>query len=306
MKKLLALTLAGMLVLGGSGAVISTAYAAERPDANQTREGEAQTETKLYLVPGTYVSEGAKIENAISSGAQKLTAEECNGIYTENAYLCTLAEGAALPVPTSDRLDKNGAPYKFNGWWSIVDATVTYFDKVPSVSETTYLYADWRADLSQRKDPVIPDESNAAKPMHYMSIKRAATGKEEIETLRVSGTDMSTADNLGFDRPVQLYNGWFELNPGDVITVYSAGLGGAEEVGVAPLAVTGRGITLETNGTGTNATSDFLEVNKSLKLEKNLTVTYKSSLQTRPFRIYIKFFNDGKTMTMYMEPMDLT
>lgn len=304
MKKILALTLTGMMLFGGSGAAVASAAAAEPDGAANTQTTVREAENKLYLVPGTYVSGGDKVENTIASGAQKLTADQCDGIFTDNAYLCTLSEGEALPVPVSDRLDKSGAAYKFNGWWSIVDATVTYYDKVPSLSETTFLYADWRADLSQRKDPVIPDESTAVQPQHYMSVKRAATGKEEKVILRVSGTDMSNAETLGYDRAVQLYNGWFELNPGDVITVYTAGLGGTEDVQVAPLAVSGRGINLESSGDLSNVTADFLEVNKSLKLEKNLTVTYKQSLETRHFRIYIKFYFGGSTMAIYMEPMD--
>ena len=62
------------------------------------------------------------------------------------------------PKPKSTRKDKDGNDYSFNGWWAIVDATVTYFDVVPDVTESIYLYADWRADLSQRKDPVKPEE----------------------------------------------------------------------------------------------------------------------------------------------------
>lgn len=302
MKKILALTLTGMMLLGGSGAAV--AFASAEPDGGahtQTTAPEAE-QAKLYLVPGTYAADGGVKENTVSAGAQKLTAEQCDAIFTDNAYLCTLSEGEDLPVPVSERVDKNGAKYAFNGWWSIVDATVTYFDKVPSVTEVTYLYADWRADLSQRKDPVVPDESTAVQPNHYMSVKRAATGEEEILTLRISGTDVTTADKLGYDRAVQLYNGWFELNPGDEITVYSAGLGGAEEVQVAPLAVTGQKIDLENDGDGSNITANYL----TASLTGVPKLTYRKSQKKRPFRIYIKFHSDGAKMAVYMEPMDRT
>ena len=167
MKKILALALTSILLLGGAGVSASAAA----PVRAQADSG------KIYLVPGTYSADGTKAENTVASGADKLDKAACDKINTENAYLCTLAEGEELPAPASTRTDKQGNPYAFNGWWSIVDATVTYFEKVPAASETMFLYADWRADLSQRKDPVAPDEGDVVLPKHYMSIKRAATEK---------------------------------------------------------------------------------------------------------------------------------
>ena len=305
MKKILALTLSSMIVLGGSGIAVAAYADSESSPATEVQaENKAAEQNNLYLVPGTYVADGDTVENVISAGAEKLTDEQCGKIFTPNAYLCTLTKGAKLPVPTSEKVDKDGTPYAFNGWWTIVDATVTYFETVPEITETTFLYADWRADLSQRKDPIVPDESTAVQPLHYMSIKRKETGATEIVSLRVSGTDMMNAETLGYGAPVQLYNGWFDLNPGDVITVYTAGFDGATEAQVAPLAQSGREISLESSGDLSNVTADYLEVNKSLKLTNNLTVTYKESLTARPFRIYIKFYFGGLTMAIYMEPMD--
>ena len=157
MKKILALILVNVLALCGTGAMTASATtvdnAAPQPVAEITAE-----QPSLYLVPGTYTLDGQKVSNTVSgSGVKQLTAAECEDIFTENAYLCTAQKGASLPIPSSTRKDKNGNAYSFNGWWTIVDATVTYFDKVPQISETTYLYADWRADLSQRMDPIIPD-----------------------------------------------------------------------------------------------------------------------------------------------------
>ncbi len=298
MKRILALTLTGLLAFGGAGALSATA-AANGPQAPLQTE-EAREAGNVYLVPGTYTVDGAKTENVIAAGAEKLTPEQCGEIYTDNAYICTLAEGEALPVPTSERVDKDGAPYTFNGWWTIVDATVTYFDKVPAATEATYLYADWRADLSQRRDPVMPDGDTTVLPKYYMSVKRAATNEEETLMLRVSGTDVGNADTLGYDRPVQLYNGWFELCPGDVITVYSAGLGGSDEVQAAPLDVSGRKITLESSGDGSNVTATYL----TSSLAGVPSLTYRKSQKKRHFRIYIKFMSSGANMAVYLEPMD--
>ena len=295
MKKIIALTLTGLLALGGSGvAGIANASVGTAPDVQTEISAEQTAQNNLYLVPGTYKSEGVKIENAVGDGAEKLTEEQCGAIYTENAYLCTLSAGDTLPAPASER-----EGYTFNGWWTIVDATVTYFDKVPDISETTFLYADWRADLSQRKDPIEPSESTTVLPLHYMTIQRAATGETETLTLRVSGTDVINADKLLYDRAVQLYNGWFELNPGDTITVFSAGLGGSAEVQTAPLAYAGQGITLESSGDGSNVTGSYLTLNTS-----EPTLTYRKVQKTRHFRIYIKFSSAGTKMSVYMEPMD--
>ena len=301
MKRILAVVLTSVLLTGGSVSAVSANATTEALPVSQT-ETVAEKQNNLYLVPGTYTSDGVKVENTVTSGATKLTSDECEKILTDNAYLCNLSAGDSLPVPTSERVDKNGVPYKFNGWWSIVDAIVTYFDKVPELSETTYLYADWRADLSQHKDPIVPDESNVAVPAHYMSIKRAATGKEETITLRVSGTDETSAETLGYYKPVQLYNDWFELNPGDVIKVYATGLGGSDETQAAPLDLPGQRITLENSGLIANNTGTFLKIDAN----DAQALIYRATQTTRHFRIYIKFKSAGAEMTVYMEPKDIS
>ena len=301
MKRILAVVLTSVLLTGGSVSAVSANATTEALPVSQT-ETVAEKQNNLYLVPGTYTSDGVKVENTVTSGATKLTSDECEKILTDNAYLCNLSAGDSLPVPTSERVDKNGVPYKFNGWWSIVDAIVTYFDKVPELSETTYLYADWRADLSQHKDPIVPDESNVAVPAHYMSIKRAATGKEETITLRVSGTDETSAETLGYYKPVQLYNDWFELNPGDVIKVYATGLGGSDETQAAPLDLPGQRITLENSGLIANNTGTFLKTDAN----DAQALIYRATQTTRHFRIYIKFKSAGAERTVYMEPKDIS
>lgn len=306
MKKFFALILAGLLVLGGSGAAFASAARLANPSAKQTEvAATAEEQHDLYLVPGTYILNGQKVQNGITSGAQKLTKEQCDEIYTENAYLCTLKEGETLPAPTSSRTDKDGNAYVFNGWWSIVDATVTYFDKVPALSANTFLYADWRADLSQRKDPVMPDDDEPVQSAHYMTIKRAATGETETLDLRVSGTDRDNAEQLGYGAPVQLYNGWFELSEGDVITIYTKGLGDdSETVQVAPILVnSNREIALESAGDGSNVTADYLLAKYSNNKRNTPTLTCIANT-TRHYRIYIKFFLGGSNMAVYMEPMD--
>lgn len=295
MKRFLTLTLVCLLIFGGSVA----AFAEDRSSA-PTQETERY---KLYLVPGTYAANGNKVENTIASGAKKLSQTECNEIFTDNAYLCEMSEGTNLPVPASARVDKDGTPYAFNGWWSIVNSSVVYFDKVPAITQTTFLYADWRADLSQRKDPVAPDENPQIKALHYMTIKRAATGNTKTVVLRVSGTDMSTAEQLGYGSPVQLYNEWFELSKGDVITVYSKGLGGSETPKVTPIYINDdRAIVLETSGDGSNVTADYLSADKGSS-RRNPTLTCVAQTGSH-YRIYIKYYFGGSTMAVYLEPMD--
>lgn len=301
MKKIIALILASLLILSGS----CVAFAATLTSEDMSTQPKAATEQhQLYLVPGTYMSDGSKAENSISSGAQKLTQEECDAIHTDNAYLCTLTQGAKLPTPASERLDAKGNPYSFNGWWTIVDATVTYFDKVPALTKTTFLYADWRADLSQRKDPIEPGENPTITSTHYMIIKRAATGETETFILRVGGTDVAS-DSLGYGKPVQLYNGWFELSKGDVITVYTNGIGDdKDKVQAAPIVNSGgkSTINLESAGDGSNVTADYLK-SKTATTRSPATLTCIAET-SRHYRIYIKFYNSGSTMAVYMEPMD--
>lgn len=286
MKKIIALTLTGALALAGAAAFAGCG-GTKKPG--------------LYFVPGTYMADGVKVENVISAdGVKALSEKECTKLQTENVYRCTLAEGEALPVPTSARVDKDGNPYTFNGWWTIVDATVTYYETVPKLTETVYLYADWRADLSQRKDPVEPDDTATVQDRYYMSILRADTQETEIVTLLLSGTDIPNAETLGYNAPVQLYNEWFLLNPGDEISVYTTGLTDSEEAQLAPVAAGGAKttITLENSGTENNDTRDYLETSGKTAM------VYKEGLESRHFRIYIKFYDKGAAMTVYMQPME--
>lgn len=116
MKRILAVVLTSVLLTGGSVSAVSANATTEALPVSQM-ETVAEMQNNLYLVPGTYMSGGVKVENTVTSGATKLTSDECEEILTDNAYLCNLSVGDSLPVPTSERVDKNGVPYKFNGWW---------------------------------------------------------------------------------------------------------------------------------------------------------------------------------------------
>lgn len=296
MKKILALALTGLIALGGTSVALSAKASADAPQAS------AQTEQNtVYLVPGTYTQNGKKVENTIPTGAQKLTSAECEEIYTENAYLCTLSAGETLPTPVSERVDKEGNAYSFNGWWTIVDATVTYFNTVPEVSETTYLYADWRADLSQRMDPVEPDPEDVVEPNHYMMVKHS-DGTEDRIILRASSTDVTSALGLGYGYPVQLST-QLTLMPGDTFVVWTTGLTSSEDPVKAPYADrnnTTRRFQIEANGTGTNDTANYLSAS-GINYREIPTISYIAST-TGTYNIYLKFFGKGETMAIYMEP----
>ena len=294
MKKILTLTLICLLLLSSTGFAIAAAVTNDS-SASQARA----TVPQVYLVPGTYMSGGSKVENTISSGATKLTAAECDAIFTENAYLCTLSTGDKLPTPNSQRKDKDGNKYTFNGWWTIVDATVTYFDKVPAFTVTTFLYADWRADLSQRMDPIIPEGGEIVEPNHYLSITHADKTTEIIALLK-GATDQLNAEQLGYGYAVQLFKEGLELKPGDVISVYTTGLGDGK-VQIAPIGEhTSREINLEADINKGNYTSNYFTADKG-SARRTPTLTYNASTAGR-YNIYIKFFNGGNIMAVYMEP----
>lgn len=305
MKKILALGLTGMLLTCGTVTAASANASAQPAPAPQAEVSETATQTnKLYLVPGTYPSGGQKVKNAITAaGATALTDAECEEIFTENAYLCTLSEGDTLPVPASTRTDKDGKAYSFNGWWTIIDATVTYFDKVPALSETTFLYADWRADLSQRKDPVIPEAGETVEPSHYIMIKRTGASESLRVTLHKAFTSMMNAETLGYLYPVELYVEGLELQPGDVITVYTTGLKDGDSAVISPVldANNSREIQLEKSGDKPVDTADYFTADEG-SLRRNPKLTYIAE-EAGSFKLYIKYFSKGSTMAVYMEPM---
>ena len=296
MKKILAFA-TGILLTVGLAAGMTAGCKVNAPDETKPAQ------EKLYFVPGTYVSDGQKIENTIASGATKLSDEDCAKLFTENVYRCALAAGEDLPVPVSSRTDAEGNAYSFNGWWAIVNATVTYFDSVPTVTETTFLYADWRADLSQRKDPVTPDGYVEVEPNHYMEITRKETGEKEKITLRSTPSDQVT-ETLGYPYSAELYAQGFDLNPGDTFIVYTTGLTNDEDAVKSPVEDKDRRryINLETSGDGANRTGDYLSAPDLTNFRTTATLTYIAE-ESGTFNIYIKYFAGGSIMAVYMEPM---
>lgn len=297
MKKIFALVLTTLLVLISCGVVFATALTADTPSEPQREASPAAATANVYLVPGTYVSDGKKVANTISSGVKKLTTAECEAIFTDNAYKCTLATGATLPTPTSKRVDKDGNPFTFNGWWTIVDATITYFDKVPATTGDMFLYADWRADLSQRMDPVLPDDGGDTTGTHYLEITHSNGVTEKIKLL-AGATDQLGADSLGYGSARQLFNENLTVQVGDVIKVYTTGLADGDEAVVAPIYKGGtRVITLESSTVTGAVTANY--VDKTVP-GFFLSDPYLTVKQAGTYKIYIKFYG-GSTMTVYME-----
>ncbi len=266
---------------------------------------ETATQSKLYLVPGTYLSGGQTVENTVPSGATKLSASECEAIFTDNAYLCTLDRGSKLPVPTSTRKDKDGNAYCFNGWWTIKDATVTYYKSVPKLTETTFFYADWRADLSQRKDPIIPDGGTIVEPNHYLVLQHADGTTENVKLIR-GFTNISSAETLGYAFAAELKVEGLELKQGDSFVVYTTGLKDSDKAEKSPIGGSNKrwSITLEASTQKDNDTKTYLSALDSAYYTVEPRVTY--ILETAGvYNLYIKYFSGGSNMAVYMEPMGL-
>ncbi len=291
MKKFLTIALSALFVFGMAATGITL-------NANATAEGApaAQAETAtVYLVPGSYKdSNGETVYNTVA-GATKLTDGECTAIHTPNAYLCETEAGEALPAPATT---KTGVT--FNGWWTIEDAEVVYHDTLPEVTQTLFLYADWRAELSQPKDPVNPPEETQEVLKDYLEITRKKTGKTEKVGLFVSATDVPNAVQAGYGGPVQFYNEWFYLSPGDTLKVYVSGVYGSQAAGpmIAPQLRNGKEDT-QLEISGTSSTPGILKRDAEDKTCFNCIAG-----EEHPYRVYIKFYDAGGTMTIYMERQD--
>ncbi len=268
--------------------------------AETSENGAARDAAKIYLVPGEYA--------AVETGATKLTEEQCAEIFTPNAYLCEVAAGEKLPAATTER-----EGYTFNGWWGIENATVTYYETVPSAAKTTFLYADFRTALSQPRDPIVPEEGAVQEYAHYMEVTRAATGEKERIPLFVSGTDVPNAEQAGYGGPVQFYNEWFQMSEGDDVQFFISRVYGNLPV-VAPQGVAGkRKITLENSGTSSTSSNIKCLVKGEIP-ENAFSGDYSVATNGEPalrcvragennYRIYIKFYDNGGTMTIYMEKL---
>lgn len=291
MKKIATIALSALFAFGmaATGITLNAKATAESAPAAQ-----AETAT-VYLVPGSYKdSNGETVYNTVA-GATKLTDGECTAIHTPNAYLCETEAGKALPAPATT---KTGVT--FNGWWTIEDAEVVYHDTLPEVTQTLFLYADWRAELSQPKDPVNPPEETQEVLKDYLEITRKKTGKTEKVGLFVSATDVPNAVQAGYGGPVQFYNEWFYLSPGDTLKVYVSGVYGSQAAGpmIAPQLRNGKeGTQLEISGTSN--TGQFIRSSRTEEKVFDCVATAE-----HPYRVYIKFYDAGGTMTIYMERQD--
>ncbi len=309
MKRLCTIALVVSLVLGTS---VAGASLAVRAQAEQNAAAQAET-ASVYLVPGSYQNgDRETVYNTVPTGATKLTDAESAAIYTPNAYLCTAQAGQELPTPVSAQ-----EGFTFNGWWTIENATVAYHATVPETAGVMFLYADWRAELSQPMDPVNPPADAEEEIPHYMEITRAATGNKEIIPLYISGTDIPNAEQFGYGGPVQLYNEWFLLQPGDIMRIYVSKLYGSKPT-IAPQMRNNQAYAkLEANKV--NSTYDYLmaklgedqyhegihgDETSFLNDDPGFGYVGVKATQEHYFRIYIKFYDAGGSMTIYMEKQD--
>lgn len=333
--KILSFTLATALAAGTTFGLSVTAFAdgggaAGTVPAEQTAPSEqtasvAAAETKgaaqVYLVPG----EGNSLEGT------KLAEDELSALHMEGDVYRAGATGTQLPTPATTKTDRTGASFVFNGWWTIVDASVTYYTTVPEVEENTYLYADFRAALSQPQGPVNPSNSaGTSTPQHYMLVTRAATGKQEMIPLHVSGTEVSNAVQAGYGKPVQWYNEWFVMEPGDTVSYWFSGVYGTQPMyGPRPRHTpVSCDILLNASGQYGQTGSYMQYVNDDYDANDEThsgrghqsryffnanaadeppTLSYTGPLATQPyiFRIYIQFYDEGGHMTLYMENLSL-
>ena len=305
-----ALALAGGMTTGMTA--MASAESVGTAQSGTATIAETTAEAQVYLVPG----EG----NALSG--TKLTEAELTALHMEGDVYKAGAVGSALPTPTTTKKDKSNNLFAFNGWWTIVDATVTYYTTVPEVEENTYLYADFRAALSQPQAPVAPAASEGTTYKDYMLVTRAETDAVEYIPLYVSGSDVPNAvGRSAYGGPVQWYNEWFTLAPGDTISFYISGVYGNQPMACPRAAGSPRRchMTMESSGQY-GLTPQFLSsVNgdggyqaggddffNALAAGEAPVFAYEGTYAKREhnFRCYIKFYDEGGTMTLYMENMD--
>ncbi len=299
MKKLLSIAMATALVATCATGVAVGAAAIEAAPAAETAQ--------VYLVPGSwYDAEEKETRYNTVEGATALTAEEKAGLNFAEAQTVYKAgaAGTELPTPETEHTDAEGAPFVFQGWWYIVNASVTYTETVPETREALYLYADFRAALSQRHEPAAPSAQVGQGDKNFMEVTHD-DGTKEYLPLLVSGTDQSGKSEMGYGTPVQFSNEYFELRHNDRIKVYLTNIseeGGDEEPTAYPKrSSSGYVVTFEANGSGTNKTANYLcdDLATSTK-DGAYTMAYHHS-DTMTFRVYIKVETSGR-LDVYLEP----
>ena len=298
--KVLSLALASALAVGTNAATVATAETTE-----QTPESSA-----VYLVPGSYTNAAGQTVYNTVAGATKLDESQCAKVHTPNAYL---AGGSGAELPDAETTN---AKVTFNGWWAIENAEIVYYETVPDTAEPMFLYADWRAELSLPKDPVNPPEESDEAMEYYLEITRKATGKKERVPLNVSATDVPNAEQFGYGGPVQFYNEWFLLEPGDDFQIFVSRIYSKKPT-PAPQYIKDQSYAkLESNTV--NKTLDYINCKTprgdyitghdfySYGSFKEPTYGYvgEKAKVAHHFRIYIKFYDQGDVCTIYMERQD--
>ena len=295
MKKILILGMAALLGLTCVGGLSATAAA----------EGTNETEktAQVYLVPGSYYDEdGAKQQNTVEN-ATALSEDECSALHMEGNVYKAGEKGSVLPKAQTENYG-----IVFNGWWYIVDAEIVYTDTVPAVTEDTYLYADFRADLSQHQDPVAPKGEVKQEYKHYLLITHTDGTSEKVQ-LYVSGTDYADMDDAGYGAPVQFFNEYFTLKKGDLIQVFITGIIEDDKPTNMPSnkksGLTFANVAFETSGK--SSTQSYIS-NYNAKDDgsgyadvENPTLKYLGNSSCN-FRVYIKFSSQGARMNLYLEP----
>ena len=305
MKKLLSIAMATALaVTCTAGIAVGTAVAKEATPAP------AAETAQVYLVPGSWYDAAAKeTKYNTVAGLTALTAEEKAALNLEegpNVYKAGAA-GTELPAPATEHTDAQGAPFVFQGWWYIEKATVTYTETVPSVKEDLYLYADFRAALSQRHEPAAPTEQVGGGEKNFMLITHE-DDTQDIVPLLVSGTDAWAVDDMGYGTPVQFFNEYFTLRKNDRIKVYLTNIDpeeGDKEPVAYPKPLVGPSYKYFPNmleASGSNRTSNYLFAD-SYGLDGSGVVEDGEEFEmayiqqvTMTFRIYIKV-NYGSSST---------
>ncbi len=303
MKKLLSIAMATALaVTCTAGIAVGTAAAEEMP-------APAAETAQVYLVPGSWYDADAKqTKYNTVEGATALSAEEKTALNFSEAQTVYKAgaAGTTLPTPATTHTDAEGEPFVFQGWWYIQAATVTYTETVPSVKEDLYLYADFRAALSQRHEPAAPTEQVGGGEKNFMLITHE-DDTQDVVPLLVSGTDVWNVYDMGYGSKVQFFNEYFTLKKNDRIKVYLTDISdGAKHDDVPvpypkPHPTYGYfSYTLETSGN--NRTSDYLFAD-SYGLDGSGVVEEGEEpemayipQETLTFRIYIKVEAGGSGM----------
>ena len=300
MKKLLSIAMATALVATCAAGVAVGAAALENAPAP------AAETAQVYLVPGSwYDTEAKETKYNTVAGATALSSEEKTALKLEeepNVYKAGAA-GTELPTPATEHTDAEGEPFVFQGWWYIVNASVTYTEVVPEAKEDLYHYADFRAAFSQRHEPAAPPEQIGQGDKNFMEVTHE-DGTVDYLPLLVSGTDQSGKQEMGYGTPVQFFNEYFELRHNDRIKVYLTDI--SEDSDGKPAAYPKRSssgfvVTFEANGSGTNRTANYLcdDITASNK-DDEYTMAYHHT-DTMTFRVYIKVETNGR-LDVYMEP----